>query len=251
VNVCDLSCDNSGKAVLPSGHLQSVGLKSLFPRIQAGGAKPLAQQGDQKVGDIENCGAGRAVVAPAPVRTDSTLKTRRNRRIWCVQDSLTLRFEVRIFSFASLFQSARTNKLHDPSQFVFIEPGAMLFADINHHCRTAGKVDAVHQGFTNGAGNVAKVGFEMRRRWRIDGHTDNRRLLFFFGANLLEGGSIHPHPFTRGTFPQRTFAHLDRFHVRLAFRAEERSTRRHFGALRDRAAVRTELLANEHHPETR
>ena len=58
---------------------------------------------------------------------------------------------------AYLVEATRPNEFHYPTQFFFVKPRSVRFADVDDHRRTFGEVHTVHQLLANGAGNVTNL----------------------------------------------------------------------------------------------
>ena len=145
------------------------------------------------------------------------------------------------------------NKFNDSPQLIAIKPTAVLSADVNDHTRTTREIYSVHDPGALRTFNVMKVQHILRvdLRERLQrGRTEHHRLFFAIGTNLFETRHIHPQSFALRTFRHARFAELDSVHCDMTFRTGQR--RRFRSSLhRQRAAMRTKLLAVEHQAETR
>jgi hypothetical protein len=150
---------------------------------------------------------------------------------------------------AGFFEAAGADELDGAAEFVFVEPGAVGFADIDDDVRAVGELDAVHQCVADGAGDVANRCLELQRLIRRCGGTRYEGLLFAVGADLIEGVEVDPNSLATRAFEEAGGADGDAAHVDLTARAAACLGAHGVVASTFCAAMRAELCAGEHHTE--
>lgn len=113
------------------------------------------------------------------------------------------------------------DELHDAAEFIFIEPGAVSFANIDNHLGTIGKVNPVHELLAVRARPVAD--FLFQSHFLLQGFgggiAEQGHLFLALLADLFKGNPLYPDAMAAATFFERGSAHLDRLQGGLAARA--------------------------------
>src|SRR5262249_22567265 len=148
-------------------------------------------------------------------------------------------FQILDLHRARLVEPARANELNDATQFILVEPRAVLPTDVDDYVRAVGEIDAVHHVFADRAVQVTDflevasvIALEVYRG------AQNVRLLFAIGINEVDGFRVDPQAFALRTFPHGRAADRRRLHVYIAARAKLHVFRINVRSLHPGAAVR-------------